>query len=307
MRPLLTALLCLLLSAPSLAATAPDAASAPKMTAEQFLAGLHFKHGKIALPGGIATLDLPPSFQYLDPADTNKILVDAWGNPPGTTTLGMILPVDTNPLGPTGWGVIVTYNKDGHVKDDDADKINYTDLLKDIQQGMIDHNKVRKEQGYPAMTMLGWAEPPTYEKSQHKLYWAKELHTEGASENGLNYNIRVLGREGVLVLNAVAGMTQITQIKSEMKNVTAFTDFTPGNRYTDFNGSTDKVAEYGIAALVAGGVAAKLGFFGKIFALLLAFKKVILIGVAACGSWLYKLFGRKREEKAAGVDLSKPD
>jgi uncharacterized membrane-anchored protein len=79
-----------------------------------------------------------------------------------------------------------------------------------------------------------------------------------------------------------------------MKNVTAFTEFTPGNRYTDFNAGTDKVAEYGIAALVAGGVAAKLGFFAKIFALLLAFKKALLIGVAAAGSWIYKLLGRKK-------------
>lgn len=307
MRPLLTALLCLGLSMPLLAGAAPDAASAPQMTAEQFLAGLHFKQGKITLSGDIATLDLPPNFQYLDPADAGKLLVDGWGNPPAPPTLGMILPAGVNPLSAAGWGVIVTYDKDGHVKDDDADKINYADLLKDIQEGMLENNKARKEQGYAPMTMVGWAEQPTYDKSQHKLYWAKELQTEGSTENGLNYNIRVLGREGVLVLNAVAGMQQIAQVKTEMKNVTAFTDFTPGNRYADFNSSTDKVAEYGIAALVAGGVAAKLGFFGKIFALLLAFKKIILIGLAVGGSWLVKLFGGKKEEKATTVDLTKRD
>jgi uncharacterized membrane-anchored protein len=302
LRQLLTALLCLTLGAPLLAA-----AAAPKMTADELLASLHFKQGKITLQGDIATLDLPPNFRYLEPEDAEKILVDGWGNPPGAKTLGMILPADVNPLSAAGWGVIVTYDKDGHVKDDDADKINYTDLLKDMKESIADHNAARKEQGYAAMTLVGWAEQPSYDKAQHKLYWAKELHTEGGDENGLNYNIRVLGREGVLVLNAISGMTQIAQVKSEMKNVTAFTDFTPGNRYTDFDGKTDKVAEYGIAALVAGGIAAKLGFFGKIFALLLAFKKIILIGLAAGGSWLYKLFGRKKEEKAAAVDLSKPD
>jgi uncharacterized membrane-anchored protein len=228
----------------------------------------------------------------------------------------MIVPADVNPLSSAGWGVVVTYDKDGHVKDDDADKINYTDLLKEMQEGMEENNKARKEQGYAPMTLVGWAEQPSYNKAQHKLYWAKELRTEGDQDNGLNYNIRVLGREGVLVLNAVAGMDQIAQVRQEMKNVTAFTDFTPGNRYTDFNASTDKVAEYGLAALVAGGVAAKLGFFGKIFALLLAFKKIILIALAAVGSWVYKLLGRKKAEKAeqAGqaqaastVDLSKPE
>lgn len=77
--------------------------------------------------------------------------------------------------------------------------------------------------------------------------------------HSLNYNIRVRGREGVLILNAVAGMDQLATIKNEMKQVTAFTDFTSGNRYADFIESTDKVAEYGIAALIAGGAAAKLG------------------------------------------------
>lgn len=306
MRRLITALLCLGLSA-TLPVITHAAEEAPKMTAQQFLASLTFREGKIQLPGDIATLDLPATFRYLDPADAGKLLSDGWGNPPGAKTLGMIVPADVNLLSAAGWGVVVTYDKDGHVKDDDADKINYADLLKEIQESMIENNKSRKEQGYAPMTLVGWAEQPSYDKSQHKLYWAKELHTEGDNENGLNYNIRVLGREGVLVLNAVSGMNQIAQVKTEMKKVTAFTEFTQGNRYTDFNASTDKVAEYGIAALVAGGVAAKLGFFGKIFAVLLALKKFILIGVAAIGSWIYKLLGRKREEKAAAVDLSKPE
>ncbi|MYM21064.1 DUF2167 domain-containing protein [Duganella sp. FT135W] len=306
MRRLITALLCLSLAA-ILPAVAAAADGAPKISAQQLLSTLTFRDGKITLPGNIATLDLPASFRYLDQADAAKLLTDGWGNPPGVQTLGMIVPADVNPLSAAGWGVVVTYDKDGHVKDDDADKINYADLLKDIQESMVENNKARKEQGYAAMTLVGWAEQPSYDKAQHKLYWAKELHTEGDQENGLNYNIRVLGREGVLVLNAVAGMAQIAQVKTEMKKVTGFTEFTSGNRYADFNAGTDKVAEYGIAALVAGGVAAKLGFFGKLFALLLAFKKIILIGVAAVGSWIYKLLGRKREERPAAVDLSKPE
>lgn len=320
MRRLLTTLLCLSLAAtlpaqaaePAASAASPASASAPQVSAQQFLASLTFREGKIKLPGEIATMDLPASFRYLDPADTEKLITDGWGNPPGAKTLGMIVPADVNPLSEAGWGVVVTYDKDGHVKDDDADKINYTDLLKDMQEGMAENNKARQEQGYAPMSLVGWAEQPSYDKGQHKLYWAKELHTDGSKENGLNYNIRVLGREGVLVLNAVSGMEQIAQVKQEMKKVTAFTEFTPGNRYTDFNASTDKVAEYGLAALVAGGVAAKLGFFGKIFALLLAFKKVLLLGVAAAGSWIYKLLGRKKDAKAteqaaAPVDLSKPE
>jgi len=298
MKKLIAAFLCL-----ALPFMAPAHADAPPMTQDAFIASLKFEHGDIVLPGKIATLALPSTFRYLPPADAERVLVEAWGNPPGTATLGMILPADISPLSDQGWGVIVTYEKDGHVKDDDADSIKYDELLKDMKEGTLAANPARKEKGYPSMTLVGWAEPPSYDKASHKLYWARELRSEGARQSSLNYNIRVLGREGVLVLNAVAGMDQIAQVKAEMKHVTAFTEFTSGNRYADFDAKTDKVAEYGIAALVAGGVAAKLGLFGKLFALLLAFKKLIFVGVAAFGAGLFKLF---RREKAPPVEFA-PD
>lgn len=298
-KKLLAAMLCLALGLAA-SALAQDKDPAHKMSAGEFLATLKFQQGDITLPGKIATLRLPPSFRYLSPSDAQRVLVDAWGNPPGQDTLGMIVPANASPLSEEGWGVIVTYEKDGHVKDDDADSIKYGELLKTMQEQVQENNAARKEKGYPAMTLVGWAEPPSYDKATHKLYWAKELRFDDQKTSSLNYNIRVLGREGVLVLNAVAGMQQIDQIKAEMKHVTAFTDFTQGNRYAEFDGKTDKVAEYGIAALVAGGVAAKLGMFGKLFALLLAFKKAIILGIAAAGTGIAKLFGRKKK-----VDLEK--
>ncbi|MES2742700.1 MAG: DUF2167 domain-containing protein [Pseudomonadota bacterium] len=254
--------------------------------------------GKITLPGQIATLDLPDGFGYLAPAETERVLVDAWGNPPGMATLGMILPADVSPASAAGWGVIVTYDKDGHVKDDDADGIDYDDLLEEMQEGVRDHNAERKKRGYPSMHLFGWAERPRYDKASHKLYWAKELGLDGEQVHSLNYNVRVLGREGVLVLNAVAGMHQIAEIRTEMQRVTAFTEFVPGKRYADFNGATDKLAGYGIAALVAGGAAAaKLGLFGKLFALLLAFKKIVLLLLLVAGGGILKLFARKPKVK----------
>lgn len=283
------------------AAPAAEAASAP-MTAEQFEAALTFQQGKIALPGGIATLDLPANFRYLSPSDTERVLVEGWGNPAGGKTLGMIVPADKSLLSTAGWGVIVTYENDGHVRDDDADTIKYDELLKEMQAATEENNAARKEQGYAAMSLVGWAEQPSYDKTSHKLYWAKELKTAGDPTSGLNYNIRVLGREGVLVLNAVAGIGQLDEIRREMKKVTAFSDFTPGNRYTDFDAKTDKTAEYGIAALVAGGVAAKLGLFGKLLAFVLLFKKFAVVIVLALGAGLVKLFSRKA---AAKVNLEK--
>lgn len=298
LKEIVTGLLCLALGT---AIAAPDAPSSEK-AAEQMVAAMQPQSGRITLPGAIATLDLPPAFRYLTPADTDHLLV-AWGNPPGTESLGMIVPAGVDPLGADGWGVVVTYNKDGHVKDDDADSINYDKLLKEMQEGTAAANEERKKQGYPGMALAGWAEPPRYDKAAHKLYWAKDFLNTDSGHHGLNYNIRVLGREGVLVLNAVADISQLARIKTEMQQVTAFTNFTDGNRYADFNGKTDKVAEYGLAALVAGGVAAKLGLFGKLIALLLAFKKIIVVAVAAAGSTIWKFFKRKPKAEPAGADV----
>jgi len=270
-----------------------SSAAATDNGADALLASFKFQSGKISLPNGIATLDLPANFRYLSPEDSEKLLVEGWGNPPGNETLGMIIPAETNPLSDAGWGVVITYTEDGHIKDEDADKIDYKELLEDMKKESEEANKERVKQGYSAMHLVGWAEPPSYDKSARKLLWAKEYSGDKQSVNSLNYNIRVLGRKGVLVLNAVAGMNQISQIKNEMPSILAVTEFTKGNRYEDFDSKTDHMAEYGLAALVAGGVAAKMGLFAKLGVLLLAFKKFIVIGVVAIGAFLKKLFSKK--------------
>ncbi|MFL1548295.1 DUF2167 domain-containing protein [Pseudomonas sp. D47] len=281
---------------PALAAPTPvpEEASAPAETAEHFLASLKQKTGTVTLPSGIATLKLNNEFYYLDPADTERLLTDGWGNPPGFKTLGMIVPKAVSPLSERGWGVIVSYKADGHVSDEDAAKIDYAELLQQMQEEDEEDNKQRQKQGYAGLHLLGWAEPPRYDDTTHKMYWARELKADDAQQTTLNYSIRVLGREGVLELNAVAAMADLATIQQEMPKVLAFTNFTDGNLYTDFNPKTDKLATYGLAALVAGGIAAKAGLFAKIGIFLLAAKKFLVIGVVALLAVIRKLFNRNK-------------
>jgi uncharacterized membrane-anchored protein len=265
----------------------------------KLMRALKYQHGVINLPGGAAKLNLPTNISYLDPIDTDTVLVKLWDNPPsGVKTLGMLMPTDKTPADPDCWAVTITSTEDGYVKDDDAGKINYSDLLKQMQQGTAEVNKDRKAKGYPAIELVGWAEPPHYDAATHKLYWAKELRVEGAGENTLNYDIRILGRRGVLVLSAIAGMNQLPEIRKEAPEILALVDFNDGNRYADFDPKVDKVATYGLAALVAGGIAAKLGFFKLLWIGLLAAKKFIVIGIVAVSAWVRKLF-KKRSEPTA--------
>jgi uncharacterized membrane-anchored protein len=122
------------------------------------------------------------------------------------------------------------------------------------------------------------------------------LHFEGDSAETLNYNIRVLGRKGVLVLNAIGSMDDLDVIKSNINPILANVNFTEGNRYEDFDESIDDIAAYGIGGLIAGGVLAKTGFFAKIGLILAKFSKVIIIGVIAAGGFIYRLFTGKGKE-----------
>ena len=292
LRPLLAALL--LCAAQSQAQNADPAQPTPEQArqrAEQFMASLKPQHGNIKLPNNVATLQLGDDFYYLSPGDAERLLSEGWGNPPGSKSLGMIIPQAVSPMTRDGWGVVITYLDDGHVSDDDANKIDYSELMKKMQGHDADENDARKKQGYAAVHTVGWAEPPSYDAQTHKMYWALDLKGDDAQGDTLNYAIRVLGRKGVLVLNAVSGMNQLGMIKEEMPKVLAFTNFSDGNKYTDFNASTDKVAAYGLAALVAGGIAAKAGLFAKLGIMLLALKKFIVIGLVAVAGFFRKLFG----------------
>jgi uncharacterized membrane-anchored protein len=285
------ALLCLSLSAFVARADEP----ATQQSAADFMASLKPQSGVIELPGGAAKLHLSDDFRYLAPNDAQKLIEQGWGNPPGSAadTLGMLIPAAGNPLEQGGWGVVVTYTEDGHVADDDADKIDYTALLKQMQDEASKANAERSKKGFPTVSLVGWAEPPHYDASEHKIYWAKDLEFGDGGGHTLNYFIRVLGRKGVLELNAVSGMDQLARVKHDMQQVIGFADFSEGSRYTDFNASTDKVAAYGLAALVAGGIAAKAGLFAKLLVLLVAMKKFALLIVAAIAGFFGKLFKRK--------------
>lgn len=260
------------------------------------LKSLKYQQGEIDLQGGLAKLTVPTNFNYLGPDDAETVLVKLWGNPPDEQKpLGLLIPAGMTPVSSNAWVVTIDYSEEGFVKDNDANKINYDDLLKKMQKGVSEENKERKKEGYPTVDLLGWAAPPHYDTATHKLYWAKKLKFEGEDGNTLNYNIRILGRKGVLELNAVAGLDQFEAIDKQTPEILGMVDFKEGNRYADFDPKVDKVAKYGIATLVAGGAlaaAAKFGLLKGLWIFILAAKKFIIIGIVALAAFFKKLFKR---------------
>ncbi len=260
--------------------------------AEALVNSLKYQDGTINLRDGLARITLPPGFRYLNPDDAETVIVKLWHNPPPSQKpLGLLIPAGMTPLSSNAWVVTINYSEDGYVKDSDASKINYDDLLKQMKQGVSEANQERVKAGYPSMTLVGWAAPPRYDAASHKMYWAKDLKFSGTDEDTLNYSIRMLGRRGVLELNAIAGINQFQDIDQQTPQILGMIDFNDGNKYADFDPKTDKIATYGLAALVAGGIALKAGLFKVILTGLVAAGKYIVIALAAIGAWLKRMFG----------------
>ncbi len=258
-----------------------------------------YQTGTISLHDGIATLTVPKGFKYLDAVQSRTVITKIWSNPDDVSTDGMLFPANGGPLG-NSWVFNITYDDMGFVKDDEADEINYDDLLKQMQESMVEESAERVKGGYSSMRLLAWAAPPFYDKTRKVLHWAKEIEignpAEGDSTTSeqLSYDVRVLGRKGVLSLNAVGDMDQLADIKTQIPSVLSSVDFSAGNRYADFSPSLDKVAAVGIGGLVAGKLLAKVG----LFAVLLKFWKIGLIALAGAWGALRRFLGGKADDKS---------
>jgi uncharacterized membrane-anchored protein len=280
---------------------------APQGTQEEFESKLGYQTGTVVLNDG-ATVRVPEDFRFLGPEGSRRLLTEAWGNPPQSAggVLGMLVPADVSPLGPAGWGIVITYEEEGWVNDSDAASIDYSKLLAEMRESSDKMNQEREKQGFPPIKLIGWAEPPHYDAPAHKLYWAKELAFGGERERTLNYNIRILGRRGVLVLNAVAAMGQLPMIRQKTPQVLAAVEFNEGHRYTDYLPGKDKAATYGVAGLIVGASAAKAGLFKMLWVGILAFKKVIVAALIALGAAAKRLFNREPQEEATQTASSDP-
>jgi uncharacterized membrane-anchored protein len=254
---------------------------------------LHYKTGTFQLSGGIATITVPKGFKFLDAAEAKYVIEDLWGNLKGQSPLGMVFP-ESSSATMADYAFIIEYESIGYVKDGDADDINYDDLLKQMKEEQGKANQERIAAGLESMTLIGWASKPFYDKENKVLHWAKEFKVEGSAENGLNYDIRILGRKGVLILQAVSGIAALDSVKKNIQPILSMVSFNNGNKYADFDSKTDDVAAWTIGGLVAGKVLAKVGFF----AVIMKFLKFILLGLAAIGAAIMKFFrGRKKQEE----------
>jgi uncharacterized membrane-anchored protein len=245
-------------------------------------------------------LDLPEQYAFLGMPHAGQVL-EKLGNFHNDGVLGVVV----GKADKAEWLVIVSYEEAGFIKDDE--EIDADELYKAIHDGTEESNEERVKRGFKALHVEAWAERPRYEKGLHHLVWALTARDEDGTS--VNFNTRILGRRGYVALNLVTDPSQLAANKLEAAALLSATHFRQGARYEDFDAGSDKVAEYGLAGLVLGGAGlgaaklVKLGLlakFGKvILGVLVAGKKLVVLGLAGLAAMLKRFFSRKSEAPAA--------
>jgi len=269
--------------------------------ARQLVDSLHPQMGTIPIVEAKVTLDLGDKYVFYGADDARRILVEAWGNPPaeGEGVLGLIMPAGTTPYS-DAWGAVVTYEETGHVDNSDAREADYGELLTQMKEGAAAANEERRSGGYPTVDIIGWAQSPSYDSVSHSVVWARELAFEGEEVRSLNYDLRTLGRTGVLSVNFISSMPELPEIRTAAADLASLARFDAGASYDDFDSSVDEEAGYGIAGLVAGGVGLAVAKKAGLLVLLLKFIKPLLLGAAVLfgvfAGRIKRLFGAGKDE-----------
>ena len=252
--------------------------------------------------GDVAEVKVPANCRFTD-ADGAKQFMEVTQNPPSGAEQGVLLCRGTTATDSSYWFVIFEYNASGLVRDDDKSRLDQAALLHTIQRGTEAGNEERRRRGWGEIEVIGWQRQPYYDSLTHNLTWATRLRDKGsAGEETINHSVRLLGRGGVMNADLVADPSQAVTAVAAFDSILTDYAFIPGQRYSEWR-SGDKVAEYGLTALIAGGAGAaalKLGLFGKlwkvILALVLALKKLVIVVVLAIGGFFKKLFGKRKAE-----------
>jgi len=259
---------------------------------------LGWVHGPATVPiGNEANVRIPKGVRYLGPADTRKFL-QLNGNPPDDDDYTIASEA-------AGWFAILEFDAAGYVSD--KEQIDPDALFKQLKSGEDEENKERASAGQSGLHLDRWLSSPHYDTASHNLEWGTVMHDDSGHQL-VNYTSRILGRDGVTKSILVSDPTNFSNDLTQYRTALAGFAYQPDKRYEDHK-SGDKLAAYGLGALVAGGAAAavvKTGLFAGIFAAIVkfgvAFYKLIVVGILAAYATLRKQIGRLLGRKKADSD-----
>jgi uncharacterized membrane-anchored protein len=231
--------------------------------------------------GTWATIQVPSEHLYAGAADTQRLL-EMMQNPISGHELGFLAADDLE------WFAVFEFDASGYVKDDEKAELDAGNILAALRDANDEGNEEREKRGWTTLEIEGWAVPPHYDETTHNLEWATTARASAGSKV-VNHNTRLLGRRGVMNVTLVVDPEQLAAVLPEYKAALSDFEFKSGQAYGEFV-TGDKVAEYGLTALVAGGagaLAVKSGLFGKLW-------KLLVVGAIAVAGFVKRLFLRGR-------------
>jgi uncharacterized membrane-anchored protein len=229
-----------------------------------------------------AEIEVPDGFLFAQGDDT-RLLMRAMGNLTSGNEVGFLAPTSMV------WFVVFEFDEVGYVKDDEKASLDADAMLESIKKGTEQANEVRRKHGAPGLTIVGWDLKPTYNEKTHNLEWCIRAKDD-SGQLVVNHNTRILGRSGVMKATLVASPDVLTEVMPLYVARLGTFGFVSGEKYAEYR-KGDKIAKYGLTALVVGGataVAAKTGLLKSLW-------KVIVVGAIAVGAFFKKLFGRKSQ------------
>jgi uncharacterized membrane-anchored protein len=238
--------------------------------------------------GNQAEIYIDAGYLFAD-AETTKMIMQMLGNQVSEQEQGLVASASED----KNWILIFEFDPVGYVSDEDKDDIDADAILESISEGTEAANEYRIEQGFSPLHVVGWSEEPRYDNVSNNLVWAILGQNEDG-EQSVNYNVRLLGRQGYMSATLVTDPSTLAADKIEVEQLLTGYQFIEGKRYAEFR-EGDKLAGYGLTALIAGGAGAaavKLGLF-KVLA---KAWKLVVVGFLAVIAFLKKLvsglFGR---------------
>lgn len=225
------------------------------------------------------------------PAGPAGRIMTAMANPPDPARFGLVVSRREG----ADWLIDIDWIKEGYVRDGEAKDWQLDALFANLKDATEQANAGRIAKGVPALDLTGWVEPPAYDAAAHRLVWSLAARERGAPADRpqtVNYNTYALGRDGYFALDLITDARSIGADKQAARDLLGTLDYAPGKRYADFNGSTDKVATYGIAALIGVVAVKKLGLLAMAGVFLLKVWKLGLLALAAGSAAVRRFFGR---------------
>jgi uncharacterized membrane-anchored protein len=253
---------------------------------------LNWQRGPMTAPIGsnLAEMIIDENFVYLDEEETKRFLV-LTENIVGDIEQATIAPVVGD------WFVIFEFEETGYVSDSEKGDLDATAMLESLRANNEMGNEERLKRGWAEYTIVGWQEEPHYDERTNNLSWAITGESQGV--RNVNRMIKLLGRRGVMTATLVCPPQQLSDAISEIDALLESYKYLPGNKYAEYIPGKDKLAEYGLTALVVGGVGAALLKSG----LLAKFWKPIAVALAALGAGIKRFFFSGR---SAQHDSEKP-